>query len=897
MPLVAALALLCVVHAARPDGLIGDSSYVIVTLGAGLIGLGVASRRPMPERRSLLWIAVGVTCSGIGDLLYMIIQRIDGVAPDASIADIFYLASYVAFGIGLLMMLQSTSSVRSLDIDSLIDTGSFAVFAMIVVGVVVGVGDDVFRNQSLSVVARLVWVAYPILDAALLAVLLRSMITRRLFSTRGLLVAAGITFWLSSDFATLLKVNADAYSTWMDLGWMLGAASMIAGIAARSDVDRQKATRAPRASAGARVVISLCPLLAPGIVQIWASANHRPTSPVLLFIATVALVLLAAARSTRLVRARHVHEARLVEGERYFQALAENSADAVVVVDSDGRIVNDSPNLAEMVGKPGQLTIGCDAIDFINPTEPESVRTALARMQASQGVVNQGDLRIRHTDGGERWFSLRIINQTFDPAIAGLIVNIHDITDRKRVEAELVHRAFHDPLTGLANRALFYDRIDHALRRASRTGNELAIVYLDVDGFKTLNDSRGHEAGDNALRDIAARLVDCVRPADTVARFGGDEFAILIESPDPLAEAGSIAERILNAFTTPFQVGEQQVVLSTSIGVTIGDRASSASSLLRDADIAMYRSKTTGRAKWSVYEPQMRAAAVDRFQIELDLQDALADRQFSLLYQPIVELEPGTIIGFETLIRWHHPTRGLVEPDSFISIAEANGSIVEIGRWVLDEACRVAAEWQTRYPNRNLSIAVNVSARQLARHDIVDHVRLALRQSGLTPASLVLELTETALVQDAGIAALRLHELRALGVKLAVDDFGTGYSSLSYLRQFPVDILKIDRSFINTITEREQVPAIVRGLLDLGRTLNLQTVAEGIEVALQRDALRDQQCQFGQGFLFARPMPLAEVTELLASSFPSDATDATDAAAATAVSSRSGGRTGILSVN
>ena len=389
-------------------------------------------------------------------------------------------------------------------------------------------------------------------------------------------------------------------------------------------------------------------------------------------------------------------------------------------------------------------------------------------------------------------------------------------------------------------------------------------MYLDIDGFKSVNDSLGHEAGDRVLREVASRLVAAVRTGDTVARLGGDEFAILVEeSNHPLDEASTIADRVLQSFEAPVALDGQRIVLSASIGIVIGDSGSTSSSMLRDADIAMYRGKATGKARWTLYDPAMRAAAVERLELESDLYQALDDNQFRLVYQPIVELETERVVGFEALLRWHHPTRGVIVPDVFIPIAENNGSIVAIGAWVLAEACRTGAEWHRRHPDLHLSMAVNLSGRQIASADVVEHVRAALRQSGLPPASLVLELTETALVKDAVTASQRLRELRELSVKLAIDDFGTGYSSLSYLRQFPVDIIKIDRSFVESICDRDAVPAIVRGLLDLGKTLNLEIVAEGIELGVQRDSLRDEHCDFGQGFLFARPLSARDAGELL----------------------------------
>jgi diguanylate cyclase (GGDEF)-like protein len=392
------------------------------------------------------------------------------------------------------------------------------------------------------------------------------------------------------------------------------------------------------------------------------------------------------------------------------------------------------------------------------------------------------------------------------------------------------------------------------------------VIFLDLDGFKTVNDSLGHGAGDDLLREVGHRLVAAVRPSDTVARLGGDEFAVLLEqSPRPIDEAATVADRILASLSAPIEVAGQMVAVSASLGIASGDPEATSGSLLRDADVAMYRAKANGKGCWVVHDSEMRTAAVERLRLETDLLGALDGGQLALVYQPVVELETEAIVGFEALLRWNHPTLGLVMPDQFIPLAEENGLIVPIGAWVLNEACRQSVVWREAHPEHcDLSMSVNVSARQIASPDLLVHVATAISQSGIDPRRLVLEMTETALVQDATTAAECLRELRSLGIRLAIDDFGTGFSSLSYLRQFPVDILKIDRSFINSINDRDKVPAIVRGLLDLGRTLELATVAEGVEYGAQRDQLRDEQCDYAQGFLFARPLTPADADELLA---------------------------------
>jgi diguanylate cyclase (GGDEF)-like protein len=439
---------------------------------------------------------------------------------------------------------------------------------------------------------------------------------------------------------------------------------------------------------------------------------------------------------------------------------------------------------------------------------------------------------------------------------------------RHRTEHELAHLAFHDGLTGLANRALFTDRLEQALRRIARSDADVSVVYIDLDGFKNVNDSLGHAMGDKLICKVAGLLQGAVRTEDTLARLGGDEFAILVEGTYGAAEAVRIAERVLAALTRPVDLGSARVAISASVGIATGDNsmvdsADAGSSLLRDADNAMYWAKGAGRGQYVVFNPQMRSVAAERLQLEADLWSALPDGQFRLVYQPVVDLLSERVVGFEALIRWDHPTLGVVLPERFLPVAEDIGLIAEIGAWVLREACTAAAGWQRQHPDFALSMAVNVSPSQLGSPDLVRQVREALEDSGLAPSALVLELTESVLVRDPLLAAEKLRELRSLGVKLALDDFGTGYSSLSHLRQFAVDILKIDRSFVSTIEDKEAMPAILRGLINLGRTLDLEIVAEGIEEELQRTHLRDGGAGLAQGYLFAAPLERADAGLLL----------------------------------
>jgi diguanylate cyclase (GGDEF)-like protein len=377
-----------------------------------------------------------------------------------------------------------------------------------------------------------------------------------------------------------------------------------------------------------------------------------------------------------------------------------------------------------------------------------------------------------------------------------------------------------------------------------------------LDGFKNVNDSLGHDAGDVLLGVVAARLLECVRTSDTVARLGGDEFAVLIEESErPEGEATVVAARILQRFSDPTEVLGVHITARASIGIAIGDIGDNGADVLRDADIAMYHAKTAGRGQAIVFRPDMQAAVTERLQIEVELAGALNRDELRVVYQPVIELERDALTGFEALIRWRHPTLGDIVPDRFIPIAEESGMIIPIGSWVLRTACHAAVDWQRRYPRVTpITMAVNLSARELANPKLVANVAGAIQDSGIDPATLVLEITESVLVEDTDIVAARLHELHALGLRIAVDDFGTGYSSLSYLRQFPIDILKIDQSFVRMIEDQEHLPSIVRGLLDLGSTLKLETVAEGVELPFQSNQLRKANCDFAQGYLFARPL-------------------------------------------
>jgi len=428
---------------------------------------------------------------------------------------------------------------------------------------------------------------------------------------------------------------------------------------------------------------------------------------------------------------------------------------------------------------------------------------------------------------------------------------------------ELRHQALHDALTGLPNRMLALDRAEQMLARARRQQLAMAALYVDLDGFKHINDTFGHATGDELLRVVAARLLSVVRASDTAARLGGDEFVVLLEASTLDAGPELVAERLLQALRAPCELSGargRSLSVTASIGIALGARAS-ADELLADADLALYDAKASGHDRYALFESSMQNAAQDRLTLEMDLAEALAHQQLLLLYQPTFDLRSERVIGVEALIRWRHPTRGVIAPDQFIPIAEASGQIVPIGRWILAEACRQAAVWHSL--GHRIGMSVNISARQLEDDELMEDVREALRESGLDPAALTLELTETTLMRDAEASAERLGLLKALGVRIAIDDFGTGYSSLAYLRQFPADALKIDRSFIDGIATSKASAALIHTFVQLGKTLEIETLAEGIEDQAQLETLQREHCDHGQGFLFSRPLDVDAIEQFL----------------------------------
>jgi diguanylate cyclase (GGDEF)-like protein/PAS domain S-box-containing protein len=555
-----------------------------------------------------------------------------------------------------------------------------------------------------------------------------------------------------------------------------------------------------------------------------------------------------------------------------YKSLLANAADVITVLEPDGTIRYQTPSIEDVLGYRPEALAGTRLVDVVHPDERDWVVAQFASIKRRPGAAEGTMLvRWRHRDGSYRSVESRSANLLDDAGVGGIVVSSRDVTDRVTLEEALTRRAFDDGLTGLANRALFVDRLEHALYAGNPQEERLAVVFIDLDDFKKVNDSLGHSAGDEVLRVCARRLSERLAAGDTVARLGGDEFAVLLEGCTTPEAAGQMARYLLDALAEPVELHGRRMVLSASAGIALVTRREQppAEEVLRNADIALYRAKDEGTGRYRLFEERMHAALLRRLELEAELRRAIAAGQFVLEYQPIVEADGETVAGAEALVRWQHPERGLLPPAQFIPIAEQAGLIDLLGSWILREAVRQAAEWfRTGVGDGKLWVAVNLSVEQLANPALVGEVELALRDHGLPADLLVLELTESAVMRDVVTAAHRLDALKRLGVRIGVDDFGEGHSSLAYLASLPLDMLKIPKSFIDRLGAPDANVALVRAIVELARSFGLRTVAEGIEDREQLAPLLRLGCDLAQGFLFARPAGAAEVAALAGRSLP-----------------------------
>jgi diguanylate cyclase (GGDEF)-like protein/PAS domain S-box-containing protein len=595
-------------------------------------------------------------------------------------------------------------------------------------------------------------------------------------------------------------------------------------------------------------------------------------SACVLFLGLLVLSLLSIRSSRQRERLLSSQSQALVleKNEQRFLSLMEGSADLVTILDPQGTVKFQSASIQRMLGWQVEEVLGHNLREFLHPEDAKALTELLGEVERSSGVPQTVDWRLSKADGETLHTEAILVAKFDDPEIRGFLVSVRDQSDRLVLEEALRHQAFHDPLTQLANRSLFEDRLAHAFDRTVRSDRSVCLLLADLDDFKDINDSYGHAFGDRVLIEVAARLKGVLRLEDTAARLGGDEFAILIEEVED-DDGLVVAERIMDALEAPISIDGTEVFVHASLGIVTGSGASGArvqderseTQLLVDADLAMYEAKRQGRGLFRFYAPSMQEGVQDRLTMRSDLKRGLANNEFFLHYQPIFDIETEAIVGVEALVRWRHPERGLIPPLAFIPAAEQTGLILELGRWVLREACAQAAQWQDSEGRPGPYVSVNVAGAQLRQPSFIDDVRSALTDAGLDPGRLVVEMTESSLIDETDESVMRLERLHDLGIQLAIDDFGTGYSSLSYLRRFNMDILKIDKSFVDELGHDDKRSALVAAMVGMGSSLGMKVVAEGIEERMQLEDLRELRCDLGQGYLIAKPLPPEELAALL----------------------------------
>ena len=827
---------------------------VIPSTLIGLIISAATARRAAPGAGRNAWISLSIALAlyviGLGIAFGSRLAHRD---PFPGPADIFFYAFYPAIAAASLYLMRAATlrvSRIQLLLDAMIFVAGFgAFFWCLVIHPAVLHAQVNLLKEGLSQA----YVALDCMVLLLLGVLLltgaeearRPRIHALLLSGFAIMFLGDITWSLAKMSGHYLPGGIhDVLYLWCFVPVAAAARQQLADFAAPPARARPKGP-----GALARVLPSAA-LLAAFVVMVYVNFGDsgRPASSASTMV--FALMLLFMARQGVVLRL----------AENRYASLIANASDLIMIVGPEGILRFASPACERMLGTKPDEIIGRDLTEFWTGEDCERLEAFLTEVAASHsGTIGPVELGIGR--GAQHRFTECVgTNLTRDSAVQGLALNFRDISERKALEAQLRQLALQDPLTQLANRSLFRDRVHHALTLAQRNKSGVAVMFLDLDNFKNINDSLGHDAGDRLLRNVAQRIVAACRSSDTVARLGGDEFAVLLEGIAAVAEVEGSAAALLEKLQAPLVLDGKELRVTASIGIACSAGETAPEALLSNADIAMYHAKAAGKSRYITFRPQMQDLLQERLRLEADIGRALAQQELFLEYQPIVDLGSRSILGVEALVRWRHPEAGVLMPARFIQVMEECGHVAELGRWVLRQACRDMCAWRESIAGGSaLRLAVNISARHLEQGDLVHDVTQALRESGLEADNLVIELTESTIMASSGANLERFRRLKALGVRLAIDDFGTGYSSLSYLHRFPIDILKIDRSFVSRLTNSDSGPELVRMVVTIGETLGLDTVAEGIELEEQAAALLALGCVAGQGFLFARAGSLDEL--------------------------------------
>ncbi len=855
--MIALAAALTVLYLLLPEAAGAEVIRVLApALGAGAVCVGLAAHQP---RRVLAWTLVAGSL-GLLAVAQLIWSRLyfSGSVTFPSVGDALHLVSASLLVIALAMLGRDSSP----DDDSLGPIETTIVGVAVALGVWLAVVEPYLADRGLAFGDRVWAVLVPMVDAFALAIAFRTAAQNRFRVPATVLVATGVGLLLISDVARgIAELNGSS-----GVGGLVAALSiappLVLGAAALDPTmtHRNRPTETAPMLGFDRVVWLSVAALTPLTVLLSLNVSGLGTraTRTIAAVAAVVVVILALTRMWRLVAmVRRLTERK---GQDRLAAMVEHSSDVVLLVGANGVINYASPGLATTLGhRPNDWT-GRPLVDLVASDDHDAAASELRRATAlPHGEMVKFEASLVRVDGERRRMEATIANLLGGDAVDGLVATFRDVTEQRNLERQLSHRAYHDELTGLANRALFLDRMDHALL-GRHEDEPVVVLFVDLDDFKSVNDALGHSVGDQMLRSIADRIRLAAGPGDTPARLGGDEFALLLEDHGGVDRALDVAEGLLEALRQPVALAGYDLTVLASVGVAVSTPGMSTAGLLRDADIAMYEAKRAGKSQIKIFDPAMRLTATRHLEFRSDLGSAIERDELRLVFQPMVDLRTQRVVGAESLLRWEHPSRGAIAPSEFIPIAERAGLIVPIGKWVVDQSIKAASRWQSRGPQQ---VSVNVSALQIRSPEFVEWVRGSLEEHQLEAGRLVLEITEPTFVAEIESASDNLASLRALGVLIAIDDFGTGYCSMSYLQRFPVDVVKIDRQFVDELDEHADGMSMAKMILQLTAGLEVTSVAEGIERPTQLRMLQALGCDVGQGYLLSGPLEADEFDRCL----------------------------------
>lgn len=848
---------LAVAYLLLPDRSLSRTVAPMLAIGAVVLAISHRVRRSPPgQRRPWILLAASLAGFATSDLLIVLWPTLTGSTHP------WPGPAHVPFQLGLALMISAVIAFirvqrrpdRAAALDTLIVGTSLVVVAWVLIIrplLAGGLADGPLIGSIL--------VTHPLLHIGLLLAgwRLSSTASRHAPACWALLAGLGLLIATSTGMGVLAMLDRYRPEGPLTLGWIVAAGCL--AVAARhptaARLTEGSSEDPPRSPARRMVAHAVAALALPGLMLL---RTDGPGDALVAAGTAVVLILVTLRLRSLLIELEAVRASEVADqrerDRRRFEALVRYAADVLLVIGAEGRVEYASPSAATMFDTDPTGWSRSRLAEQLHPDERQATVSALLERLTTAGG-RPVRLRARFLDRNEReqHAELVAIDLLDDPDVAGVVITLHDTTGRAELEAELRRLAFHDPLTGLPNRTLFQDRLVQALHRAGRTGRPIGVLICDLDDFKDVNDTLGHPAGDQLLRELAGRFSVALRATDTVARIGGDEFAILCEDLGSTRDAVRSAQRILEATEEPVDVEGRELRVGVSIGIAVDTGTRSADEMLRDADVALYEAKGQGKQGWALHRTAMTMRAQARLQLDADLAKAVEERHITLAFQPIHELASDAMVGVEALARWHHPDRGWIPPSEFIAVAEQNGLIVPLGNQVLERGLATLRRWADDTPGRILRIGINVSARHLLNPSLPEVIASGLERHRIPGDELIVELTESVMLEDPQGALRVLHRLRELGVRFAIDDFGTGYSSLAYLRQLPVDIVKIDRSFVHGLTTDTGAADLIRSIIDLATGMGLDTVAEGVETDAQREMLREMGCRFAQGFLYGRP--------------------------------------------